>query len=84
MKRIFFMVQVWKNFQMQSQCLTRFYFKLNSLDSAFNRLSKAKKINAKQLHWQVLDWNTPAIDFYKKYGVTIDAEWLDCKLHFGK
>ena len=47
-------------------------------------IEEAKKINAKQLHWQVLDWNTPAIDFYKKYGVTIDAEWLDCKLHFGK
>ena len=47
-------------------------------------IEEAKKINAKQLHWQVLDWNTPAIDFYKKYGATIDAEWLDCKLHFGK
>lgn len=45
-------------------------------------IEEAKKINAKQLHWQVLDWNTPAIDFYKKYGATIDAEWLDCKLHF--
>ena len=32
-------------------------------------IEEAKKINAKQLHWQVLDWNTPAIDFYKKYGV---------------
>ncbi len=47
-------------------------------------IEEAKKINAKQLHWQVLDWNTPAIDFYKKYGASIDAEWLDCKLHFGK
>ena len=47
-------------------------------------IEEAKKIKAKQLHWQVLDWNTPAIDFYKKYGATIDAEWLDCKLHFGK
>ena len=47
-------------------------------------ITEAKKINAKQLHWQVLDWNTPAIEFYKKYGATIDAEWLDCKLNFGK
>lgn len=47
-------------------------------------IEEAKNINAKQLHWQVLDWNTPAINFYKKYGATIDAEWLDCKLHFGK
>ena len=47
-------------------------------------IEEAKNINAKQLHWQVLDWNTPAINFYKKYGATVDAEWLDCKLHFGK
>jgi ribosomal protein S18 acetylase RimI-like enzyme len=40
----------------------------------------AKESNAKQLHWQVLDWNTPAIDFYKKIGCDIDAEWLDCKM----
>ena len=45
-------------------------------------VNEAKRINAKQLHWQVLDWNTPAIEFYKKYGATIDAEWLDCKMNF--
>lgn len=43
-------------------------------------IAEAKRINAKQLHWQVLDWNTPAIDFYKKYGASIESEWLDCKL----
>lgn len=43
-------------------------------------IEEAKKIGAKQVHWQVLDWNTPAIDFYKKLGATIEAEWLDCKL----
>lgn len=47
-------------------------------------IEEAKKINAKQLHWQVLDWNTPAIGFYKKYGASIDAEWLDCKMNFEK
>lgn len=25
--------------------------------------------------WQVLDWNTPAIEFYKKYNATFDTEW---------
>jgi GNAT superfamily N-acetyltransferase len=45
---------------------------------------EAKKINAKQLHWQVLDWNTPAIEFYKKYGASVEAEWLDCKLKIEK
>ncbi len=42
----------------------------------------AKSINAKQLHWQVLDWNTPAIEFYKKYNAEISSEWLNGKLYF--
>jgi len=45
-------------------------------------IAEAKNQNAKQLHWQVLDWNTPAIEFYKKYNASIDAEWLDCKILF--
>jgi GNAT superfamily N-acetyltransferase len=40
----------------------------------------AKEIGAKQLHWQVLDWNTPAIEFYKKYNADLDGEWINCKL----
>jgi GNAT superfamily N-acetyltransferase len=27
------------------------------------------------LRWEVLDWNTPAIDFYKKLGATFLDEW---------
>lgn len=42
-------------------------------------MQEAKAINAKQAHWQVLDWNTPAIEFYKKMNASVDAEWLDCK-----
>src|SRR6187549_2091797 len=30
--------------------------------------------------WQVLDWNEPAIDFYKKYGSKLDGEWINCTL----
>ena len=33
-----------------------------------------------QLHWQVLDWNEPAINFYKKYNPNFDDEWINCKL----
>lgn len=40
----------------------------------------AKLIGAKQLHWQVLDWNIPAIEFYKKYNADLDGEWINCKL----
>jgi GNAT superfamily N-acetyltransferase len=31
--------------------------------------------------WQVLDWNEPAIHFYKKYeGVSFDGAWLNCSV----
>lgn len=39
-----------------------------------------KSMGAKQLHWQVLDWNEPAIGFYKNYDATFDTEWINCKL----
>lgn len=30
--------------------------------------------------WQVLEWNEPAINFYKKYGAKLDDEWTNCSL----
>jgi GNAT superfamily N-acetyltransferase len=30
--------------------------------------------------WQVLEWNTPAINFYKKYEARLDDEWTNCSL----
>lgn len=32
--------------------------------------------------WQVLDWNEPAINFYKKYDAKMDDEWLNGSLEF--
>ncbi|MFY0643548.1 MAG: GNAT family N-acetyltransferase [Bacteroidia bacterium] len=39
-----------------------------------------KEQNCEYMNWQVLDWNTPAIDFYKRYGTEVDHEWLNCSL----
>jgi GNAT superfamily N-acetyltransferase len=40
---------------------------------------KEKKFNG--MTWQVLDWNKPAINFYKKYdGVNFDSGWLNCSI----
>jgi GNAT superfamily N-acetyltransferase len=36
--------------------------------------------DAKRLYWQVLDWNEPGINFYKKLNARFDHEWLSCKL----
>jgi GNAT superfamily N-acetyltransferase len=30
--------------------------------------------------WQVLDWNEPAIEFYKGFGTRFDEEWINCHL----
>ena len=30
--------------------------------------------------WAVLDWNQPAINFYKKYSTEFSEEWIDCSL----
>ena len=43
--------------------------------------AKERKLNG--VVWQVLDWNEPAINFYKKYeGVQIDSGWLNCAINF--
>jgi ribosomal protein S18 acetylase RimI-like enzyme len=38
----------------------------------------AKDENCKRVRWQVLDWNEPAIAFYKKIGAKLDPEWYNC------
>lgn len=47
----------------------------------FDRIVEvSKKEKVRRLEWQVLDWNEPAIKFYKKYNATLDPEWLNGKL----
>jgi len=36
--------------------------------------------NCSGMMWQVLEWNEPAINFYKKYGAKLDDEWTNCSL----
>jgi len=43
--------------------------------------AKEKKFNG--IAWQVLDWNEPAINFYKKLGnVSFDNGWMNCSVDF--
>ncbi|MCU0375491.1 MAG: GNAT family N-acetyltransferase [Chitinophagaceae bacterium] len=49
----------------------------------FDRLieeAKARKLSG--MVWQVLDWNEPAISFYKKYNCNFDAEWINCSINW--
>ena len=41
---------------------------------------RAKEENAKRVVWQVLDWNTAAIEFYKSLGADLLTEWITCRL----
>jgi len=43
-------------------------------------VEEARHLGVGGMMWQVLDWNQPAIDFYKKYGADISSEWLNCSL----
>ena len=36
--------------------------------------------NWSRLQWSVLDWNTPAIEFYKSLGAMLVDEWKLCRL----
>ncbi|MEI9942826.1 MAG: GNAT family N-acetyltransferase [Chitinophagaceae bacterium] len=48
----------------------------------FDRLieeAKEKKLN--RIAWQVLEWNEPAINFYKKYNAAFDGEWVNCSIY---
>ena len=47
----------------------------------FNELkSQAVQDNCVGMSWQVLDWNSDAIRFYKSIGAELDDEWLNGKL----
>ena len=39
---------------------------------------KEKKFNG--MVWQVLEWNEPAIQFYKKYNANFDSGWINCQI----
>jgi ribosomal protein S18 acetylase RimI-like enzyme len=43
-------------------------------------VQEAKEMGVSGIMWQVLDWNEPAINFYKKYGAEVSGEWLNCSL----
>ncbi len=47
----------------------------------FDRLiEEAMEKGFNGMSWQVLDWNEPAINFYKKYNAPLDGGWLNVSL----
>ncbi|BDD06228.1 GNAT family N-acetyltransferase [Aureibacter tunicatorum] len=45
-------------------------------------IAKAKKEEVALVTWQVLDWNTPAIQFYKeRMNAKLDETWINCTIY---
>ena len=46
-------------------------------------IEEAKEKKFSGIMWQVLEWNEPAINFYKKYyNANFDTEWTNCSIYF--
>lgn len=43
-------------------------------------IEETKQQNYNGMVWQVLEWNTQAIEFYRKYNSKLDSEWINCSL----
>jgi GNAT superfamily N-acetyltransferase len=47
----------------------------------FDRLlEETREKNLAGMVWAVLDWNEPAIEFYKKYHAQFDKTWVMCSI----
>lgn len=40
-------------------------------------IAAAKEKGMTRIVWQVLEWNEPALNFYRKYNATLDPEWVN-------
>jgi GNAT superfamily N-acetyltransferase len=43
---------------------------------------EAKAKSFKGMNWQALDWNEPALNFYRKYNSDFDPGWVNCSIDF--
>jgi len=47
-------------------------------------LAEARLKKVAMVKWQVLDWNDPAVAFYKKNKAIFDKDWWNVKIFFDK
>jgi ribosomal protein S18 acetylase RimI-like enzyme len=45
-------------------------------------IEEAKERKFSGIVWQVLEWNEPALNFYKKFNASFDPEWVNAALNF--
>ena len=79
----YFSYSTWRGqcIYLEDLCVTASHRQKGIGTKLFDEVLKiAKDKNMKRLEWQVLDWNTPAIEFYKKHKANLDAKWINGKL----
>ncbi len=47
-------------------------------------IAEAQEKNFSGITWQVLEWNEPALNFYRKYKANFDAEWVNVSIQTPK
>jgi len=47
-------------------------------------IAEARERNLNGITWQVLNWNEPALNFYRKFDVRFDDEWVNGILEVGE
>ena len=79
----FIMYSTWKGkcLYLDDIVITEKHRRIGIGTKLFNEvIRETKRLKCMQLHWQVLEWNEPAINFYKKYYAIMDEEWINGKL----
>ena len=47
-------------------------------------VEEGRRRGCRLIKWQVLDWNQPALDFYKKNKATIETNWWNGKILYAE
>lgn len=68
---------------LEDLCVTRSRRGMGLGKALFERvIEEGKERGFNGMVWQVLDWNKPAIDFYRKYDAEFDQGWINCSVTF--
>ena len=81
----FFRYSTWKGkvLYLEDLIVSKLYRRQGTGKKLFDEVSKfAKAKSCVGLSLQVLDWNEIGINFYKKYNMKFDEEWINCYMEF--
>ncbi len=69
-----------KKLYLDDLVITEAYRRLGIGQKMVNALMEiAQQEQVNHVRWHVLDWNEPAIKFYQKLNMKLEADWITCK-----